>query len=79
MNVSTSVMSDDETKLWHLRLGHIGERDIFNYIHSDLWVPSRKTSLGGCNFLLTLIDDYSRKVLCYFIKNKDDVFDVFID
>ena len=29
--------------------------------------------------MLTLIDDYSRKVWCYFIKHKDDVFDVFVD
>ena len=26
VNVSTSIMSDEETKLWHLRLGHMGER-----------------------------------------------------
>ena len=26
VNVSTSIMSDEETKLWHLRLGHMSER-----------------------------------------------------
>ena len=35
---------------------------ILDYIHSDLWGPSRKVSLGGCSYLLTFIDDYSRKV-----------------
>ena len=28
-NVSTSTMYDDEIKLWHLRLGHIGERGMY--------------------------------------------------
>ena len=98
VNVSTSIMSDEETKLWHLRLGHMSEsgmhelskqgsfrgkklrnlgfcehcvyrkhkrvsfkpaihntKGILDYIHSDLWGPSRKTSLGGCNYLLTFI------------------------
>ena len=121
-NVSTSSsMTDHETKLWHMRLGHMGEhgmnelckqgllggkklgnlafceqcvygkhkrvsfksavhntKGILDYVHSDLWGPSRKTSIGGSNYLLTFIDDYSRKVWCYFIKNKDDVFDVFL-
>ena len=54
-------------------------KGILDYIHSDLWGPSKKTSLGGCNYLLTLIDYYSRKGFCYFIKHKDDVFDVFVD
>ena len=54
-------------------------KGILDYIHSDLLGQSRKTSLSGCNYLLTLIDDYSRKVWCYFIKHKDDVFDVFVN
>ena len=50
-----------------------------DYIHSDLWGPSRKLSLSGCIYLLTFIDDFSRKVWCYFIKQKNEVFDVFLE
>ncbi|KAG8480131.1 hypothetical protein CXB51_025349 [Gossypium anomalum] len=32
------------------------------YIHSDLWGPSRVPSKGGANYMLTFIDDFSRKV-----------------
>ena len=31
---------------------------ILDYIHSDLWGPSRKTLFGGCNYLLMFINDY---------------------
>ncbi|KAM3319479.1 putative protein isoform X1 [Capsicum chacoense] len=33
-----------------------------DYIHSDLWGPAGVPSKGGANYLLTIIDDYSRKV-----------------
>ena len=54
-------------------------KGIIDYAHFDLVGPSRKSSLVGCNYLLTFIDGYSRTIWCYFIKHKDDVFDVFID
>ncbi|KAG8482828.1 hypothetical protein CXB51_024043 [Gossypium anomalum] len=31
------------------------------YIHSDLWGPSKVASRGGANYMLTFIDDFSRK------------------
>jgi len=50
-----------------MRLGHM----------SDLWGPSRKPSCGGARYMLTIIDDYSKKVWHYFLKNKDDTFAAF--
>ena len=122
MNISTNTISDQETMLWHLTLGHMGEwcmhelckqrlfddkkfgnlefceqcvygkhkrvsfkpaihntKGILDYVNFDLWGPSRKTSLGGGNYLLTFINDFSRKVWCYFIKHKNKVFDVFLE
>ena len=32
------------------------------YIHSDLWGPSRVPLRGSVNYMLTFIDDFSRKV-----------------
>ena len=34
-------------------------------------------SLGGSRYYVTLIDDFSRKVWVYFLKNKSDVFETF--
>ena len=52
-------------------------KGILDYVHADVWGPSRKTSIGGANYMLTIIDDYSRKVWPYFLKHKSDVFDAF--
>ena len=50
-----------------------------DYIHVDLWGPSRKPSYGGARYMLTIIDDYSRRVWPYFLKNKDDTFAAFTE
>jgi hypothetical protein len=50
-----------------------------DYVHADLWGPSRKPSYGGARYILTIIDDYSRKVWPHFLKNKDDTFAAFKD
>ena len=48
-----------------------------DHIHSDLWGPSQVLSKGGARYILTFIDDYSRKVWIYTIKSKDEVFKYF--
>jgi len=119
--VSMSEDSDlDTTRLWHMRLGHMSERELhvlskqgllcgqktgkldfcehcvfgkqhrvsfgtgvhrtkntLDYIHLDVWGPSQVPSKGEASYLLTLIDDYSRKVWVYPLKNKSDVFATF--
>ena len=46
-------------------------------VHTDLWGPSPVTSLGGSRYYITFIDDSSRKVWVYFLKNKSNVFETF--
>ena len=50
---------------------------ILDYVHSDLWGPSRRSSLDGSRYMLTIIDDYSRRVWPYFLKHKSKAFKVF--
>ncbi|KAG8493024.1 hypothetical protein CXB51_010410 [Gossypium anomalum] len=52
-------------------------KGILEYIHSDLWWLSRVPSRGGANYMLTFIDDFSRKVWAFFLKQKSDVFSAF--
>jgi hypothetical protein len=40
-------------------------KGILDYVHADLWEHSQKHSLGGCRYMLTIIDDYSRRVFPY--------------
>ena len=42
-------------------------------IHFDVWT-TKATSIGGCHFFVTCIDDYNRKVWVYFMKRKSEVF-----
>ncbi|KAG8478350.1 hypothetical protein CXB51_028073 [Gossypium anomalum] len=88
----SSLSDDDITKLWHMRLRHMSEngmqkrarftRGIHNtkgtleYIHSNLWGLFRVPSRGGANYMLTFIDDFSRKVWAFFLKQKSDIVQV---
>lgn len=46
-------------------------------IHSDVYGPMSNKSLGGHLYCVTSIDDYSRKTWIYFLKTKDEVFEMF--
>lgn len=52
-------------------------KGLLELIHSDVCGPMEVQSLGGTHYFVTFIDDYSRKVFVYLIKNKSDVFDKF--
>ena len=54
-------------------------KSTLHYVHADLWGRSRKPSYGGARYILTIIDDYSRNVWSYFLKNKDDTFAAFTE
>ena len=43
-------------------------------IHTDVWGPTKEISIGGNRYYVTFIDDFTRKVWIYFMKNKSDVF-----
>ena len=46
-------------------------------IHADLCGPMQKTSVSGSNYMLTFIDDFTRKVWIYFLKYRNEVFHKF--
>lgn len=48
-------------------------------IHSDLVGPMSEKSLNGSKYLLTFIDDFSRKVFGYFLKSKSEVTEKFLE
>jgi len=53
-------------------------KETLDYVHSNLWEPSCVSSKGNSSrYILTFIDDFSRKVWAYFLKEKNDVFKVF--
>ena len=109
------------TRLWHMRLGHAGEKSlqtmamqgllkgaktcklyfcepcvlrkqkrvkfgtaihntegILDYIHTNVWGPTKTASLGGKHYFVTFVDDFSSRVWVYIVKSKNEVFETFL-
>jgi len=43
-------------------------QSILDYIHSDLWGPSRVPSFGGKLYISAFVDDFLWKVWVYFLR-----------
>lgn len=54
-------------------------KNLIALIHSDLCGPMETQSIGGAKYILTFIDEYSKKVFVYFLKHKSDVLGKFIE
>ncbi|KAJ0848538.1 putative RNA-directed DNA polymerase [Helianthus annuus] len=48
-------------------------KEIGDIAHLDLWGPYKVSSYEGFRYFLTVVDDYSRSVWCYLLKNKMEV------
>jgi len=48
-----------------------------DYIHFGLWGLSRVPSFGGKSYMLTFVDNLSRKVWIYFLRHKNKIFPMF--
>jgi hypothetical protein len=46
-------------------------------VHTDVWGPAAVSSIGEKSYFVTFIDDHSRKVWVYFLKQKSEVYEVF--
>jgi hypothetical protein len=51
--------------------------DILQLIHSDVMGPMEEISFGGARYYVTFIDDYTRKVFGYTMKEKSEVLSKF--
>ena len=67
---SRASLSNDSVKRAKARL---------ELVHSDVCGPMSVESLSGSRYFLLFIDDYSRRTWCYFLKNKSEVFDKFVE
>ena len=52
---------------------NVSERSL-DVIHTDVWGPTKSTSIAGSSYYVTFIDDHTRKVWAYFMKAKSEVF-----
>ena len=52
-------------------------KHILDLVHSDVFGPTKVSSLGNYVCYVSFIDDFSRNTWIYFLKNKSEVFDRF--
>jgi len=57
--------------------GRTPRKERLELVHLEFWGPTTTPSIGGKQYFVTFIDDYSRKVWVYFSKHKSEVFKVF--
>ncbi|GFW51545.1 retrovirus-related Pol polyprotein from transposon TNT 1-94 [Trichonephila clavipes] len=60
------------------KTGAVRSKRSLELLHMDLCGPMPTESQGGNKYFLSIIDDYSRKVTVFPIRNKSDVFHTFI-
>jgi transposase InsO family protein len=56
---------------------HVSSKPL-EMIHSNVWTMKTK-SIGGCRYYVSFIDDHTKKVWVYFMKQKGEVFQHFLN
>ena len=72
-----SCVLGKQKRVTFVKTGKTPKAQKLELVHSDVYGPTPVSSLGGKNYYVTFIDDSTRKVWVYFLKNKSDVFDTF--
>ena len=76
-DICESYILGKQKKVSFLKTGRTPKAKKLELVHTDLWGPSPVASLGSSRYYITFIDDLSRNVWVYFLKNKSDVFETF--
>ncbi|GJW07711.1 retrotransposon protein, putative, ty1-copia subclass [Tanacetum coccineum] len=48
-----------------------------DYVHANLWGPSRVESMSGFRYFLSIVDDYSRRFWVHFLRHNNEAFNKF--
>ena len=54
--------------------GKENKKEKLELVHTDVWGLAQVSSLGGSHYYVIFIDDTTRKVWVYFLRQKYDVF-----
>ena len=60
-----------------VKSGKEKKNETLELVHIDIWGLAHVSSLGGSHYYVTFIDDTTRKVWVYFLRQKYDVFQTF--
>ena len=51
----------------------------FDLVHSDVWGPSSISNISGAKWFVTFIDDCTRVTWVFLMKDKSEVFQLFVN
>ena len=77
LDMCESCILRKQKKVSFLKTSRTPKAGKLELVHTDLWGLSSVASLGGLRYYTTFIDDSSKKVWVYFLKNKSDAFETF--
>ena len=60
-----------------MKNGKENKSERLELVHTYVWGPALVSSLGGSHYYITFIDDSTRKVWVYFLRQKFHVFQTF--
>ncbi|KAJ9551807.1 hypothetical protein OSB04_015852 [Centaurea solstitialis] len=68
---------EDQTYLWHCRLGHINKKRVELLLKGDVCGPFSHVARGGYRYFITFTDDFSRYGYVYLMRHKSETFEKF--
>ncbi|XP_026397593.1 uncharacterized protein LOC113292991 [Papaver somniferum] len=78
--VKVLAVGRDSYELWHQRMRHPSEKVLQKIpVCLDLWGPYKTPSSCGAHYFLTIVDDFSRGVWIYLLRNKTEVESMFLN
>ena len=76
ISCETCALCKITAKPFHTYSG-VQSHEVLELVHTDLCGPMNVKTLAGSRYFITFVDDYSRYVCIYFLKDKSDVFEAF--
>ncbi|CAH9125759.1 unnamed protein product [Cuscuta epithymum] len=77
LNFCEPCVLGKQKRVTFVKTGQSPNTERLELIHSHVYGPTKVSSIGGSRYYVTFIDDSTRKVWVYFLKNKSDVFNTF--
>ncbi|MFA1255968.1 GAG-pre-integrase domain-containing protein, partial [Klebsiella pneumoniae] len=77
MDFCESCVYEKQKRVSFVKSGKENKKEKLELVHTNVWGPAQVSSLGGSHYYVTFIDDATRKVWVYFLRQKSDVFQTF--
>ena len=77
MDFCESCVYGKQKRVSFVKTGKENKKEKLELVHTDVLGPAQVSSLGGSHYYVTFIDDATKKVWVYFLRQKSDVFQTF--